>query len=118
MKNPIVFLRRIAFIEAISYLVLLFIAMPLKYIAGYPAAVRVVGMAHGILFVIFCFSLLQTMIVAKWSLGRCALIFIASIIPFGPWLIDRRMKSYQSEFIEKRRLTPPVVGAPAVSSQP
>ena len=98
MKNPIAFLRTIALIEGASFLVLLFLAMPLKYILGWPQAVRVVGMAHGVLFVIFCLSLLQTWIVARWPIGRAALIFGASIVPFGPWLIDRRMKNYEAEF--------------------
>lgn len=99
-KNPIAFLRNIAFIEGVSYLILLFIAMPLKYIWAQPQMVRIVGMAHGVLFVIFCASLLQTTIAARWPLGRSALIFLASIVPFGPWLIDRRMKNYEAEFFQ------------------
>src|SRR5687767_2094763 len=95
-KNPIAFLRNTAYIEGISYLVLLFVAMPLKYIWGQPQSVRIVGMAHGVLFILFCLSLLHTTIIARWPLGRAALLFLASIIPFGPWLIDRRMKNYET----------------------
>jgi integral membrane protein len=97
MKEPIEFLRKTALVEGISYLVLLGIAMPLKYIWGQPQAVKVVGMLHGILFVIFCAALLYVMIVARWPLSRGALVFLASIIPFGPWLVDRRMHEYARE---------------------
>lgn len=102
MKNPIPFLRKIGRIEAISFLLLVFVAMPLKYYMGQPKAVSIVGMAHGVLFVIFCLSLLQTTIVAKWPLGRAALIFVAAIIPFGPYLVDGRLKEYEQEFSNRQ----------------
>lgn len=98
MKNPILFLRRIALIEAISFLVLLGIAMPLKYLAGQPLAVKVVGWAHGVLFVIFGIALLRAMLVARWSIVRAAVVFIAALLPFGPFVIDRRMRDYEAEF--------------------
>ena len=102
MTNPIARLRTIAIIEGISFLILLFIAMPLKYLWDQPQAVRIVGMAHGILFVIFCAALLHVTIIAKWPLARAALLFLASIIPFGPWLIDRRMKDYEADFFARK----------------
>ena len=88
--------------EGVSFLVLLFLAMPLKYVWNMPLAVRIVGLAHGILFVIFCIVLVQTWILARWPTGRATLIFAASIIPFGPWLVDRRMKSYEAAFVQAR----------------
>lgn len=101
MKNPIALLRRIAFWEAISFLVLLGIAMPLKYLAGMPMAVKAFGWMHGVLFVSLCVVLLQTMLMAKWSLGRGALIFAAALIPFGPFLVDRRMQGFEEEFLRR-----------------
>jgi len=98
MKNPIPFLRKIALAEAVSYLVLLGIAMPLKYMADMPMAVRVVGSMHGLLFVIFCVALAQTMWVARWPMGRGALVFVASLIPVATFLIDGKMKGYIEEF--------------------
>jgi integral membrane protein len=100
-SNPISRLRTIAIIEGISYLILLFIAVPLKHLWGQPQAVRIVGMAHGILFLFFCAALLGVTMIAKWPLSRTALLFLASIIPFGPWLIDRRMKTYETEFLTR-----------------
>ncbi|MHA3771134.1 DUF3817 domain-containing protein [Verrucomicrobiota bacterium sgz303538] len=98
MKNPIPFLRTVGHVEAISFLVLLGIAMPLKYLAGMPMAVKVVGWAHGVLFVTFGFALLRTMLVAKWSIARAAIVFIAAFLPFGPFVLDRRMTGYDEEF--------------------
>lgn len=96
--NPIPLLRTTAKIEAISFLVLLGVAMPLKYFAGMPLAVKVVGMIHGLLFVAFCAVLLWTFIVARWPLSRAAVTFIASLLPFGPFVVDRRMADYEREF--------------------
>jgi integral membrane protein len=98
MKNPIPFLRKTALVEAVSFLVLLGIAMPLKYLAGMPMAVKVVGWVHGVLFVTFCFALLQTLLVAKWPFSRAVMIFIAALLPFGPFVVDRRMTAWEEEF--------------------
>lgn len=97
-SNPIPFLRTIAKVEAVSFLLLVGIAMPLKYLAGQPLAVKLVGWAHGVLFVVFCFALLRTMIVAGWPLLRGAVIFIAALLPFGPFVVDGRMVAYEEEF--------------------
>ncbi len=106
MKNPIPFLRTITLIEGVSFLVLLGVAMPLKYFASLPMAVKWVGWIHGVLFVVFCASLLQTMIVVKWPLARGALVFIAALLPFGPFVMDRRMRAYEAEVRERWHKTP------------
>lgn len=85
-------LRVISITEAISYLVLLGIAMPLKYIWDQPQAVRVVGMTHGVLFCLFCIALLDAMLARKWSLKPPALIFLASLIPFAPIWVEKWLK--------------------------
>ena len=102
-KNPIPFLRIVAKIEAISFLILVGIAMPLKYLAHQPLAVKVVGSIHGALFLVFCVALLRTMLVARWPLQRGAVAFIASLLPFGPFLVDRRMAGYEAEFQASNR---------------
>ncbi len=100
-KNPIPFLRTVALIEAVSFLLLLGVAMPLKYFAGMPAAVKAVGWAHGVLFVVFALALLQTLIVARWPIARGALVFVGALLPFGPIVLDPRMKRYDAEFRER-----------------
>jgi integral membrane protein len=97
-SNPIPLLRHLAIIEGLSFLVLLFVAMPLKYAAGMPVAVRVVGLVHGVLFIALCVILVRTTIVARWKMGRAALVFLAALLPFGPFLIDRRMKAFEEEY--------------------
>ncbi|MDB6132957.1 MAG: hypothetical protein JWM59_1200 [Verrucomicrobiales bacterium] len=94
---PVHFLRRTAQFEGLSFLVLLFIAMPLKYLAGQPMAVKVFGMIHGVLFVILCLALLRAHLAARWAAGRSVLVFASSLIPFGPMLIDRRLRAWEAE---------------------
>ena len=97
-KNPIPFLRYTALVEAASFLLLVGVAVPLKYFADRPGAVKVLGWAHGVLFVIFCVALAQTMWAARWPAGRGVMVFVAALLPFGPFLVDRRMKRYAEEF--------------------
>lgn len=92
LKTPIGRLRLIAWIEGISFLILLGIAMPLKYAAGMPMAVKVTGWIHGILFMLFCAALWEAMRAARWGMGRAGMVFIAALLPFGPFVIDGRLK--------------------------
>ncbi|MDX1952086.1 MAG: DUF3817 domain-containing protein [Verrucomicrobiota bacterium] len=98
MKNPITLLRKISFFEGVSYLLLLGVAMPLKYIWGMPGAVKIVGALHGGLFVLLCFSLLQTWIVAKWPFSRAAMVFVAALLPFGPLYVDHKLAFWEAKF--------------------
>jgi len=92
LKTPIGRLRIVAFVEGCSYLLLLGVAMPLKYLAGFPVAVRIVGSIHGALFVLFCAALVQAMVAARWSMVRGGVVFASSIVPFGTFAIDGRLK--------------------------
>jgi integral membrane protein len=92
LRTSIGRLRIISITEAISYLILLGIAMPLKYIWGDPMAVRMVGMLHGILFCIFCAALLDAMLTQKWSLKPPFWIFMASLVPFAPIWVEIWLK--------------------------
>ncbi|WP_188441576.1 DUF3817 domain-containing protein [Planktosalinus lacus] len=80
----------IAFLEGISLLLLLFIAMPLKYIWEMPQMVQVVGMAHGILFLGYIALAFMVYNELKWSLKTLAIVMIASIIPFGTFYIEKK----------------------------
>jgi integral membrane protein len=98
MQNPFRFLKHIAFAEAISFLVLLGIAMPLKYVWHLPIAVRIVGLLHGILFIVLCFALVRAIRVGKWSIGNAMVVFIAAFLPFGPFFLHRRLDESACEF--------------------
>jgi integral membrane protein len=92
LKTAIGRLRVVGLVEGISFLVLLGIAMPLKYAAGMPMAVRVVGSIHGGLFVLFVAALLHAAYARKWPLSRVAGAFIASLVPFGTFVLDARLR--------------------------
>lgn len=85
-------LRRVGKLEATSFLVLLGIAMPLKYLADMPLAVKVVGWAHGVLFIWFVVALWRAKQRASLSTLHALMIFIAALLPFGPFVIDRRLE--------------------------
>lgn len=102
--NPVSRLRRIALVEGVSFLVLLLIAMPLKYLAGLPIAVKIVGWVHGALFIVFAVILLGVKLNCRWTLGRSALVFMAALLPFGPFVLARRMAGYEREAAADRRL--------------
>lgn len=84
--------RLVGIMEGISYLVLLLIAMPLKYFANQPDAVKYVGWAHGVLFVAFGLYLIKVWIKYKWTFGKTFLAFIASLLPFGTFVLDKKLK--------------------------
>lgn len=91
-KKTLTWFRRIAFAEGVSFLVLLGIAMPLKYFANMPKAVSVVGMIHGILFVAFMILAWETMSTLNKKFGWFIRAFIASVIPFGTFVLDKELK--------------------------
>ncbi len=78
----------VAFLEGISYLILLFIAMPLKYLAGQPQMVKQVGMAHGLLFVLFALTLTQVTMEQGWKWTKAAKATVASFLPFGTFWFE------------------------------
>lgn len=90
-RSRIGWLRIVAFIEGMSFLLLLGVAMPLKYLAGQPEMVRVVGMAHGVLFVAYVLLVLYVMMVFSWPLWKGFLALLASVIPFGTFWADARL---------------------------
>ena len=81
--------RLINKIEGISFLILLFIAMPMKYSFGYPMATKIAGMAHGVLFLAFMYQLLEAKTEAKLTMKEAGLYFILSLIPFGSFYTDK-----------------------------
>lgn len=81
--------------EGYSYIALLFVAMPLKYVWGYPIAVKIAGMTHGILFILFCFLLVEAWKKTNWSHKENALFFAASLVPFGTFYTKKKIRAYE-----------------------
>ncbi|MDT0641741.1 DUF3817 domain-containing protein [Zunongwangia sp. F363] len=80
----------ISILEGISFLVLLLLAMPLKYMFDYPQPVRYVGMAHGILFIAYVFGAFLLYSTMKWKVKDLTLILLFSLVPFGPFYVERK----------------------------
>lgn len=91
LKTPLGRLRLVGFAEGVSYLVLLGVAVPLKYLAGVPTATRLVGSLHGALFVAYTLLLIQTAIGRSWSFSLIGRSFLASLVPFGTFYADRKI---------------------------
>ncbi len=89
--------RFISFIEGVSFIVLLFIAMPLKYYFGYPIATKVIGSIHGILFIGFIVLLVQSIKEYRFSTKFGMTLFIASLLPFGTFFTDKMLRDYEIE---------------------
>lgn len=87
--------RLIALIEGISFLVLLLIAMPIKYVGGHPEPVFYVGLAHGILFIMYGLLLVQVASVRGWTRGRVFVAAAASVVPAGTFVLDVSLRREQ-----------------------
>jgi integral membrane protein len=85
-------LRITGFAEAISWLILLLVAMPLKYIWHNPLPVKYVGWVHGLLFIAYVVQLLNVSAAKRWPFSKTALGFLAAFLPFGTLVFDRQLK--------------------------
>jgi integral membrane protein len=82
--------RIVSILEGVSYLLLLFIATPIKYLQGDASYVKILGMPHGILFmlyVVLAFMLKKEM---NWDNKTLGIVLVASVIPFGTFYIDKK----------------------------
>ena len=89
--------RIIAFLEGISFILILAVSMPLKYYYDMPEPNQVIGMAHGLLFVLYCFQALALTIQNSWPFKALLILFIASILPFGTFYFVPRVLRDQEE---------------------
>jgi len=94
--------RIIGFIEGISYLVQLIIAMPMKYMMGITIATKIVGMIHGLLFIVFLIILMQAAQKHNFSMKDSVIFFIASLIPSGTFYTDKRLNKLEDEIKQAR----------------
>ena len=85
-------LRLIGIAEGISFLLLLGIAMPLKYVAGIPEMVKWVGWIHGLLFVLYLAAVAHVTFLHRWSVLRVAGAFLAALLPFGTFVLDAKLR--------------------------
>jgi integral membrane protein len=84
-------LRITGFMEGSSFLLLLLVGMPLKYLFGFPYMVQVVGMAHGLLFIVFIMLSTHATIYYRWPVKRMFILWISSVLPFGTFYADYKI---------------------------
>lgn len=82
--------RVVGYLEGLSYILLLFVAVPVKYTMGNPALVKALGMPHGILFVLYLILAANLSTEHEWPKKRLLLAFIASLLPFGTFIFDHK----------------------------
>ena len=84
-------LRLMAYIEGISLLFILFVTMPLKYGFNYPEPNKVIGLIHGLFFIMYVFAVVQIKIEQQWGSRKTFLALLASVIPFGTFWADKKL---------------------------
>ena len=87
MKN---IFRIISFLEGVSYLLLLFVAVPIKYFQGDASYVKILGMPHGVLFMSYVVLAIVIKKQMQWNLKNLGIVVLASIIPFGTFYVDKK----------------------------
>jgi integral membrane protein len=84
-------LRKVGIMEGWSFLILLFIAMPIKYLLGYPIGVKIVGPIHGFLFMWFLYQLYLFHKEYNYGIKFNFVAFLAALIPFGTFYLDKKL---------------------------
>ncbi len=84
--------RQVALAEGVSYLLLLGVAMPLKYLADWPLGVRIVGGLHGVLFILYVFLCAGLLVSGRWSFGRAVWAGFLSLIPLGTFWLEHQLR--------------------------
>ncbi|MDF3818411.1 DUF3817 domain-containing protein [Leptospira sp. 96542] len=83
--------RVLAFCEGVSFLLILFATMPLKYFYAWPEPNKIVGMIHGLLFVFYIYSLISVRVERLWTWKQTGLAALAAILPFGTFIAEKTL---------------------------
>jgi len=97
LSTPLQQLRLWAILEGISFLLLMGVCMPLKYIWDIPEPTYPIGLAHGVLFVGYCLWVLLVAFQKKWPLLVTGLCLVASLLPFGTFVADAKWFKKQAK---------------------
>ena len=96
LKNALGRFRIIGIMDGSSLLILLFIAMPLKYWFGMPKMVTIVGTIHGYIFLTYILAIIYAMIAVRWPFRFTIGAIFSAFIPFGNFVLDNRLKNLQA----------------------
>ena len=106
-KHPVTMLRITGMIDGLSLLLLLGVAMPLKYLADMPSMVTIVGAAHGFIFIAYLCTIIYTQLRIHWNVGLSFIALLVAFIPFGNLAFDfylrkqlhRQTKPFQKSWV-------------------
>lgn len=90
LENQIRVFRWVSILEGVSFLVLLFLAMPLKYFFDLPQMVQIVGMAHGVLFIAYLLGAFWMYSPLNWQPRTLIVVIVCSVVPFGPFYVENK----------------------------
>lgn len=90
LNQQIKLFKWVSILEGVSFLLLLFIAMPLKYIWDMPQMVQVTGMFHGILFIAYILGAFYMFKPLQWNLRTLLVVCFSSVLPFGPFYVEKK----------------------------
>ena len=90
-KTPLGRFRVLAFVEGVSFLVILFITMPLKYMMDMPMPNKVFGLVHGFLFIWYIKDVISLRSALNWSNAKTMWALVASVLPFGTFVADVKL---------------------------
>ena len=90
-KTQIGRFRIIAFTEGVSFLLILFVTMPLKYVWDMPEPNKIIGMAHGVLFILYVMAVFQLKVNHVWQKRKMIMALLGSIVPFGTFYVTARL---------------------------
>jgi integral membrane protein len=97
IKTQLGRLRLLALVEGISFLIILFVTMPLKYAFQMPEPNKFFGIVHGLLFVLYVFAVIQITIEQQWKIRKMFLALLASVVPFGTFWADKKLFKPEKE---------------------
>lgn len=98
--NSIRNLRIVGILEGISFLALLCIAMPMKYMLGMPQAVKMVGWAHGVLFMLYIPAVFLARRSMQWKFFQLLIALAASLVPLGTFFLDKQLKRKEAQIAQ------------------
>lgn len=97
LRSTIARLRLTGYLEGVSLLLLVGIAVPIKYMGDNPLLVKILGPIHGICFLLYCYFLLQCVLESKWKFSEMAKVFVVAFIPLGFLFIRKLLRRKETE---------------------
>jgi len=97
VRNALLFYRVMAYVVGVGLLVLVLVAMPLKYLADSPALVAIVGPLHGFLYMVYLVATVGLAFKARWSAVKTVLVMLAGTIPFVSFVVERKVTEQERQ---------------------